>query len=196
MIIVFVLQPLLVVAWLAAEVVFGQGGDFLYGAVMVSSALTVLLLAVLGRLAVHWTIVAVVLALVPPLAPIVVCHVCTHVLLRATYGRADDDPWEVVSQHMARRWLRAGNLASMMCVVLLYYWWDAVDRARLTLAEAVFVSPLRLMSDAFAPFVKLAFFAVTIWYGAQLIRTGRIVLALRRGAGAGADGASGSDDAP
>ena len=50
--------------------------------------------------------------------------------------------------------------------------------------------------EVFAPFVKLAFFAVTIWYGAQLIRTGRIVLALRRGAGAGADGASGSDAAP
>ena len=69
--------------------------------------------------------------------------------------------------------------ASVLGVVLLYYWWDTVDHARLTFTEVVVASPLSLMIDAFAPFTKAVFFALALWYGVQLVRTGRIVLSLR-----------------
>lgn len=179
MIFAFVLQPLLVVAWIAADVMFDQTGDHLYWAVMASSGLTVLSMTVLGRFPIHWSAVVVVLALVPPVAPVVVCHVCAHLVLRATCGRSDDDPWSRIGQLMGRRWLSAGNVASVLGVVLLYYWWDTVDHARLTFTEVVVASPLSLMIDAFAPFTKAVFFALALWYGVQLVRTGRIVLSLR-----------------
>ena len=187
MIFAFALQPLLVVAWIAADIVSDQTGDHLYWAVMASSGLTVLLMSILGRFPIHRSAVFVALAVVPPVAPVVVCHACAHVLLRATHGRLDDDPWSLVSQRMGRRWLRAGNVASMMCVVLLYYWWDTVDHARLTLEEVVVVSPLRLMVDAFAPLTKVVFLSLAFWYGVQLVRTGRIVLSLRAKTDAGAE---------
>ena len=179
MIFAFALLPLLVVAWIAADIVSDQTGDHLYWAVMAASGLTVLLMSILGRFPIHWSAVFVVLAVVPPVAPVVVCHACAHLLLRATHDRPDDDPWSLISQFMGRRWLRAGNVASMMCVVLLYYWWDTVDHARLTFTEVVVASPLSLMIDAFAPFTKAVFFALALWYGVQLVRTGRIVLSLR-----------------
>ena len=186
MIFAFALQPLLVVAWIAADIVSDQTGDHLYWAVMASSGLTVLLMSILGRFPIHRSAVFVALAVVPPVAPVVVCHACAHLLLRATHDRPDDDPWSLISQFMGRRWLRAGNVASMMCVVLLYYWWDTVEHARLTLAQVVFASPLRLMVDAFAPFTRLAFLALALWYGVQLVRTGRIILSLRAESDAGA----------
>lgn len=149
---------------------------------MVASFAIVVLMAVLGRLPLIGAAFAVVFVLVPPTAPIAMSHVCAHLMLRVAAGRPGDDPWTLLCQAMARRWLRAGNVASMMCVVLLYYWWDTVDRARLAFADVVVTDPLRLMSDSFlAPAVKGAFLALALWYGVQLVRTGRIALTLRAG---------------
>ena len=172
-------HPLTAVGWVVVQLLAGFPEDGLFHAALAVTAFTALVLSWLGRFGATWSGTVLVLALVPPLAPLVMSHTCAQLLFRVAAGLDEDDRWVPVCRGLGRQWLRFGNIASAMAVVLLYYWWDAFERQVVPGDQVAFTDPLRLMSDAFAPFVKGAFLVISVLYAVRFVRTVRVVLVLR-----------------
>lgn len=182
MILAFALQPLIAVAWIGAHFAFGGTDSTLYHAAMAATVVTTLCVTLMGRFPVSWVIVATAFSAVPVAAPLVLCHVCAQLMVHHASRLDESDAWHVLCAMMARRWIRAGMIASAMGVVLAYYWWDTWDRGRVPDIQCmVLTDPLRLMSDSFAPALKGAFLAIALWYGVQFVRTVRIMRRLQSG---------------
>ena len=180
MIILFAIQPVMALAWIGTHLTLGGTTDTRYQAVMVATVVTTAVLAVSGRFPLLWTCIATACAAIPPAAPLVLCHVCAHVMVHQARRFGDGDSRSEVCSSMARRWLRVGGLAAAMGVVLLYYWWDAWDRARVPSLDCLLrTDPLRLMNDAFSSGVRGVLFVAAAWYALQFLRTARLLLQLR-----------------
>ncbi|MAE62818.1 MAG: hypothetical protein CMJ18_00980 [Phycisphaeraceae bacterium] len=142
---------------------------------MAGSLVTASLIGVQMRLGVI-SLAVIPLMMIPPLAPVVMCHLLAAASFAVAKRRSDTENDELlpILVRSGHRWLRMGNVAVAMGVVLSYYYFLAFDGRGFSMNVAV-MDPMRFISDAFSPLVKGCFLALALWYGARLTRTLRLL---------------------
>jgi hypothetical protein len=167
------------VAWIAAHLTLDPVGNDFFHAALGLTSVTILALPLITGLGFPMALMSALLCLVPPLAPLTMSHVMARACLAGARGREEGDPWADVLRAAGMMWFRIGNVGAAMAVVVGYYILLRAEQVGLSV-DLLMMDPLRLMTNAFGPFLKWLFLVVTLVYGVRFMGTLRLHRIVRR----------------
>lgn len=126
-----------------------------------------------------WIVTRVLLLAIPPLSTILFCHVCAERSRRSAAGRSVEDPLGLDLVATSRFWFGTANLGVVISVFWLFSAFSTYQAPLPGISFHPWLDPLVSFRDAPNILLRVAFLAVSVWFGYLLHRTLQLLRAAR-----------------